>query len=210
MARAKSGNPPALAPKPAKKRATAPRSAKKATTAPKTQRGRPAAYLTEKELAATLEVSEPQVRDWRADGCPHQVRDGVIVFRMPKVIEWRLTQAKRAAIDALDIDVAREHKRMARANADIREMDRDERRRSLAPVGAMDAVVERIATAVRTEVRGIRPRYAPRIVGIASVTDAAAVLDEMAAQILKALRGAMGKVADEAKRPRDDSNEAAA
>lgn len=210
VARAKSGNPPAIPPKPAKKRATAKRSAKQATTAPKTQRGRPAAYLTEKELAATLEVSEPQVRDWRADGCPHQVRDGVIVFRMPKVIEWRLAQAKRAAIDALDIDVARENKRMARANADIREMDRDERRRSLGPIAAMDAVVERIAVAVRSEVRGIRPRFAPRIVGLATASDAALVLDEMAAQILKALRGAMGSVADEAKRGRSGDAEAAA
>lgn len=207
MTRAKS------APKSTKSAAKTARTAKSAPTAevvPTTRRGRPAAYLTEKELAATLEVSEPQVRDWRAEGCPHQVRDGVIVFRLPKVLEWRLAQAKRAAIDALDIDVARENKRIARATADIREMERDERRRTQAPVAAMDAVIERIATAVRTEVRGIRPRFAPRIVGLATVADAALVLDEMASQLLKALRGAMGTIADEARQRSGADAEAAA
>jgi len=158
-----------------------------AVTEPKKRgKGRPVTYLTETELSGALEVDARELRTWRSDGCPHLMRSGRVLYRLPQVVSWR----EKRAVDALDADEAKERARKMRADADRSEMAAAKLRGSLAPVAEMDRAVERLASAVRAEVMGLRQRFASRIIGIETPAESAAVLDAMAEQILGGLRSA--------------------
>jgi len=145
--------------------------------------GRPVAYLTEKEAAVALEKDERTLRAWREEGCPHSKRSGRILYRLPQVVEWLQTRA----VKVLDADEAKERARKMRADADRSEMLAAKLRAELAPVAAMDAAVEALASAVRNEVAGLRSRFTLQIVGLKTPQEAALMLDRMAAQILSGL-----------------------
>lgn len=164
-------------------------------------RGRPVRYLTEKELAAELETDERTLRRWREEGCPHQRRSNRVLYRLPQVMAWLQDRARKE----LDADEAKERARKVRADADRSEMLAAKLRGELAPVAEMDAAVERLATAVRNEVAGLRSRFTLTVLGLQTPQDAAAVLDEMGKQILGALASAA--LADE---PDDDELDEAA
>lgn len=148
--------------------------------------GRPVAYLTEQECADLIEVSPQEMRRLRAEGCPHQMRSGRVLYRLPQVMAWR----EERAVKALDADESKERARKMRADADRSEMAAAKLRGELAPVAEMDAAVERLATAVRNEANGLRSRFALTIIGLQTPVEAAAALDEMAKQILGALASA--------------------
>lgn len=143
-------------------------------------------YLTEKELAAELETDERTLRRWREDGCPHQRRSNRVLYRLPQVMAWLQERARKET----DADEAKERARKMRADADRSEMLAAKLRGELAPVVEMDAAVERLATAVRNEVAGLRSRFTLTVLGLTTPQDAAAVLDEMGKQILGALASA--------------------
>ena len=149
-------------------------------------KGRPVTYLTETELAEALEVDARELRAWRSDGCPHLMRSGRVLYRLPQVVAWR----EKRAVDVLDADEAKERARKMRADADRSEMAAAKLRGTLAPVADMDRAVEWLATAVRAEVTGLRQRFASRIIGLETPAEAAVVLDAMAEQILGGLRTA--------------------
>lgn len=154
---------------------------------PEAKAGRPVKYLTETELAETLEVSDArELRKWRQEGCPHQMRSGRVLYRLPQVVAWREERARKE----LDADEAKERARKMRADADRSELAAAKLRGELAPVAEMDAAVERLATAVRNEVAGLRSRFTLTVLGLQTPQEAAAVLDEMGKQILGALAGA--------------------
>lgn len=148
-------------------------------------RGRPARYLTEAEAAELIEVSEPEMRRLRSEGCPHLMRSGRVLYRLPQVMAWR----EERAVKALDADEAKERARKMRADADRSELAAAKLRGELAPVADMDRAVERLATAVRNEVAGLRSRFTLAVVGLQTPQEAAKVLDDMARQILAALAG---------------------
>lgn len=154
--------------------------------AEKRGRGRPVRYLTEKELATEVEVDDRTVRRWREEGCPHQRRSNRVLYRLPQVLEWLQDRARKE----LDADEAKERARKMRADADRSEMLAAKLRREWAPVSEMHAAVERLATAVRNEVNGLRSRFTLAVVGLQSPQEAAAALDEMGKQILGALASA--------------------
>ena len=157
--------------------------------------GRPVDYLTETELASAIGRDERTLREWREKGCPHQRRSNRILYRLPQVMAWREEQARKE----LDADEAKERARKMRADADRSEMAARKLRGELAPVVEMDAAVERLATAVRNEVNGLRSRFALSIMGLQTPADAAAALDDMAKQIL----GALATAAAEDDEPED-------
>ena len=163
--------------------------------------GRPVAYLTEKELATAVERDERTLREWREQGCPHQRRSNRIMYRLPQVLEWLQERARKE----LDADESKERARKMRADADRSEMAAAKLRGELAPVAEMDAAVERLATAVRNEVNGLRSRFALSIVGLQTPAEAAVALDDMAQQIL----GALATAASDEDEPDDDLAEAA-
>lgn len=143
-------------------------------------------YLTEKELAAELETDERTLRRWREEGCPHQRRSNRVLYRLPQVMAWLQERARKE----LDADEAKERARKMRADADRSELAAAKLRGELAPVAEMDAAVERLATAVRNEVAGLRSRFTLTVIGLTTPQEAAAVLDEMGKQILGALASA--------------------
>ncbi len=155
------------------------------TSAPR-GRGRPVRYLTEPELATELETDERTLRRWREDGCPHQRRSNRVLYRLPQVMAWLQERARKE----LDADEAKERARKMRADADRSEMLAAKLRGELAPVAEMDRAVERLATAVRNEVAGLRSRFTLQVIGLQTPQEAALVLDEMAKQILASLAGA--------------------
>jgi phage terminase Nu1 subunit (DNA packaging protein) len=157
--------------------------------------GRPVSYLTEPEVAALFEVSPQEMRRLRAEGCPHLLRSGRVLYRLPQVVAWR----EERAVKALDADESKERARKMRADADKSELQAAKLRGELAPVAEMDAAVERLATAVRNEVAGLRSRFTLAVIGLQSPQEAASVLDEMGRQIL----GALASLAD-----RDDEEPA--
>jgi phage terminase Nu1 subunit (DNA packaging protein) len=145
--------------------------------------GRPVAYLSEAELADVLEVDPRVLRRWRADGCPHVMRDSRVRYRLPQVVAWR----EERAVRALDADEAKERAAKMRADREITELKLARMRGELAPVTEMDEAVEALAHAVRNEIRGLRARFTGRIIGLQSHIEAAEQLDAMAASILSAL-----------------------
>ena len=163
--------------------------------------GRPVAFLTEKELAAAVERDERTLREWREQGCPHQRRSNRILYRLPQVLEWLQERARKE----LDADESKERARKMRADADRSEMAAAKLRGELAPVAEMDAAVERLATAVRNEVAGLRSRFTLAVLGLQTPVEAAAVLDDMAKQIL----GALADAASGADEGDDELDEAA-
>ena len=124
---------------------------------------------------------------------------GVLVTRMRgKALEYQqptcsINLRKREATKALadlrsdELDEAKERARKMRADADRSEMMAAKLRGELAPVAEMDAAVERLATAVRNEVTGLRSRFTLAVIGLQTPQEAAASLDDMAKQILGAL-----------------------
>jgi len=162
-------------------------------TTEKRGKGRPVTYRTETELSEMLEVDARELRKWRADGCPHSMRSGRVLYRLPQVMVWRDEQARKE----LDVDEAKERARKMRADADRSEMAASKLRHELAPVAEMDKAVERLATAVRNEVAGLRSRFTLAIIGLKEPVEAAAVLDDMARQILGALAATAADVPDD-------------
>ena len=160
-----------------------------ATIEPKRGKGRPVTYLTETELSAALEVDARELRKWRAEGCPHVLRSNRVLYRLPQVVEW----AQERAVKALDADENKERARKMRADADRSEMAAAKLRGELAPVVEMDRAVERLASAVAKEVNGLRSRFTMRAIGLTTPVEAAAVLDDMARQIMRALADAAGQ-----------------
>ena len=69
-------------------------------------------------------------------------------------------------------------------------------RGDLAPVVEMDQAVERLASAVKKEVDGLRSRFTMRVIGLTTPIEAAAVLDDMARQIMSALADAANDADD--------------
>jgi phage terminase Nu1 subunit (DNA packaging protein) len=107
-------------------------------------------------------------------------------------INLRNREAKKARdeVTAEELDEARERAGKIKAERERTEMHVAKLRGELAPVAAMDAAVERLATAVRNEVSGLRSRFTLSVVGLQTPAEAAAVLDEMGRQILGALADA--------------------
>ena len=127
---------------------------------------------------------------------------GVLVFRTRgKVTEYQqptcaVNLRKREGEKALtqlreeELDEVRERARKLRADADRSELLTARLRGELAPVVTMNAAVERLASAVRNEVLGLRSRFTMSVLGLTEPAQAAAVLDDMGRQILGALASA--------------------
>ena len=85
------------------------------------------------------------------------------------------------------VDEAKERARKMRADAERSELHTARLRGDLVLAADFDAAIERLAVAVRDEVRGLRPRFTMLILGLSDPTEAAQVLDNMAKQILGGL-----------------------
>jgi hypothetical protein len=117
-------------------------------------------------------------------GAPVRKEGRRVFVAWPDFARWREQQMIATAMPA-DGDAVRTRKLQAEAR--LAELTLAEREGQLAPVADMDAAVEQLAGAVRDEVRGLRARFAARMVGLETVAEAARELDAMAVQILASL-----------------------
>ena len=121
---------------------------------------------------------------------PTRVRADITEYQQPHCAHYltsRLPASASTDVDDGDIDEAKERARKMRADADRSELAAERLRGALAPVVEMDHAIERLASAVKVEIEGLRSRFVMRVIGLETAPEAAAVLDEMARQVLTAL-----------------------
>jgi len=129
-------------------------------------------YIRAQEPGVLISRTRGKVTEYEQPACAINLRN--------REVRKELEAQKPA-----DIDEAKARREMA--NAEIAEMQLAKLRNEQAPVADMERAVEKLAGAIRAEVLGIRARWAARIVGLETKAEAAAILDQMAAQVLAAL-----------------------
>lgn len=112
-------------------------------------------------------------------------------------LRTREVQRELQKLNPEDLDEAKERARKIRLEADRIAIKLSRERQEVAPVIGMDAAVERLATTFRTEILGLRPKYAARFVGLGTQLQAAQLIDDMALQLLRACVEACQRLADE-------------
>jgi len=139
-------------------------------------------------VAALLHVTSAAVTLWKSQGCPYEDTKSGPRYLLHKVHEWRIEQAKRSATSDRP-DKAEEEARKLRAQADIAEMDRDERAASLVARAAVEAaqMAENVrARAILLAIPGTYGRdFADALK--APIRDAAHALDTMVRSVLETL-----------------------
>jgi hypothetical protein len=151
------------------------------------------------EAAKHLGLTAQSIGQWTIKpGAPVR-RVGTRVFvRWPEFARWRERELVQTAVrENAGPDLAAAVLRKAVADARRAELAADRQAGELAPVSEMDAAVERLASAVRNEVDGLRSRFTMLIVGLKTPQEAARVLDQMAAQILSGLADGARAMAEE-------------
>lgn len=142
------------------------------------------------ELARAFGVDERTIRNWVALGCPQRMRSKRPAYMLSEVIAWRRKQDQIDARGSEKPDLAAEQARKLRADADLAELKVQERRGELVPAADVERQMERLCGTLRSRVLGVRGRWAPRILGLGTMPDATRVLDELANDVLEALRSA--------------------
>lgn len=134
-------------------------------------------------------VSDETIRLWRADGMPHRVVNGHPRFKPAECVAWRRERDReeQRRKDAEGEGIEDAQRRKAQADADLAEIKRDQLRGRLTDNDATLRLIDRICHSVRARVLSVRGRWAPRVVGLPTMAEATKVLDELAADILKAL-----------------------
>lgn len=120
--------------------------------------------LTATDAAATLGVSVSTITDWKAAGMPHRMKSGRPVYVIRDVVRWLREEEKRKARDESGLpDKAIEEARKMRAQADIAEMDRDERAGLLVRRESVEAAQLKENTRARTKLLAIPNAHAQRL-----------------------------------------------
>jgi hypothetical protein len=148
---------------------------------------------------------------FRQPSCPVSQEGNRLVVQWPAFARWReRMMVERAVADA----TAKYQERAAglaqaieaKAIADA-EISKAKLARMLGEVvnrEESERAIEAIGSALASEVRGLRARYASRLVGIETVQEVAAILDEAASGQLRAMQQAVDAIPE----PDDDGEEA--
>lgn len=141
-------------------------------------------------LARAFGVDERTIRNWVALGCPQRMRSKRPAYLLSEVIAWRRERDRIERQATERPDIAAEQARKLRADADLAELKVQERRGELVPAMHVERQMERLCSVLRSRVLGIRGRWAARVMGLGTMADATRVLDDLASDIIDALRGA--------------------
>jgi phage terminase Nu1 subunit (DNA packaging protein) len=158
--------------------------------------------VTQQEIAKVFGVSRQSIHEWTRAGMPTRRESGSPRYVVAECVQWRRDQ-DRADRPALDLDEAKERARKLKEDADGKALDNARKRRELVPSHQVAAQWERVLGLVRSRVLAARGRWAPKVMGLGTMAEATAVLDQLADDLLAALR----KSADELE---DEDDEAAA
>jgi hypothetical protein len=107
---------------------------------------------------------------------------------LDKVIQWRRGQDLEETQHGTTPDEAQERARKLRAEASLAELRLLERKGDLVPARQIEREWDQALGVFRSRVLALRGRWAPRLLGLASMAEAAAAMDAMGDNILSALR----------------------
>lgn len=142
------------------------------------------------ELAQLFDVDERTIRNWARLGCPQRMRSKRPMYVLSEVIAWRRQRDRVEASSADRPDLAQEQARKLRADADLAELKVQERRGDLVPAANVEQQMERVCLVLRSRVLSMRGRWAPRLIGLGSMIEAATVVDQLTTELLDSLLSA--------------------
>lgn len=137
-------------------------------------------------LASLFGVDVRTVTNWVDAGCPKRKESGRPVFLLSEVIPWRREQDRHELRPSPKFD--EEQARKMRADADLSELKVKRMRGELIPATRVEQDMERLCAMVRARVLSIRGRWAPKIMRLETMAEAALTLDDLTADVLDALR----------------------
>lgn len=141
-----------------------------------------------KDLVRYYDVDERTVKRWVEAGCPHRKAHRRLEFLLSEVIPWRREQDRKELRQSSTPKMDEEQARKMRADADLSELKVLQMRGELIPATRVEQDMERLCAMVRARVLSVRGRWAPKIMRLGAMAEAAAVLDALAADVLDALR----------------------
>lgn len=162
--------------------------------------------LTQRALAALFDVDARTIRNWTEAGCPTRRLSGRPMYLLSEVIPWRREKDREEARGGESLDEARERARKLKEDADRLALANAQRRRELVPAHQVAAQWERTLGVCRSRILAARGKWAPRVLGLGTMAEATAVLDQLADDLLATLRDG----ADEVEAADDESAEDAA
>lgn len=112
--------------------------------------------VTRKELAALLGVHPQTITDWEGQGCPIAKRGGRGVsskYRVSDVYQWRIDSARQVSETTLTLE--QERARLAKAQADGKEMENRQRRGELLPRAQVVAEGQALVRGWSAKLRGL-------------------------------------------------------
>ena len=149
------------------------------------------ARVTGTELARLRRVDRRTVVNWLGEtpACPSHGEGTARRFDLNEFATWWADRSVRHAAPSrpVHVDEAAERARKMRADADLSELKVAERRRELVEVATVLRSDERLLGVLRSRVKAIRGKWAPRVMGLGTMADATSTLDALADDILAAL-----------------------
>jgi hypothetical protein len=112
-------------------------------------------------------------------------------------VQWRREKDKADARASTAPDIAAEQARKMKADADLSELKVQQMRGDLVPSIDVVREMDRLCAVLRARVLSIRGRWAPKILGLATMAEAATVLDRLSADVLEALREGADELEEE-------------
>jgi phage terminase Nu1 subunit (DNA packaging protein) len=139
------------------------------------------------EIAELFGVDTDTIHLWRKKGMPHRQKSGRPRFEVAVCVQWRRAQDKRDQREATSPDEAKERTRKLSADADLAELKVRQRLGELVPIVDVERQTDRLVSIIRARVLSIRGRWAPRVIGLATMAQASTTLDGLTADILASL-----------------------
>ena len=119
-------------------------------------------YFTKNELATIFGVSTTTVDNWLFKGLPFEkkgTRGKSYKFSLPEVIEWRINTKKNQDVADLTLEDIRKRKELA--DAEMKELELEEKKGSLVPVEEVKKEASALAVIVGQRLYSIPSKIAP-------------------------------------------------
>lgn len=157
--------------------------------------------LTRKELAARLDISERQVHNLVELGMPRRVRGKTVRYPWKLCHSWYIRFKQEEAVkraragSPADIDLARARKMEAEAR--MAEIELAKLEGELIPLDLFEEQLNVILDRLRAKMINLPGRWAPLLLGKRTIQEIIAVLEEAAADAMKALVETADELEDE-------------
>jgi phage terminase Nu1 subunit (DNA packaging protein) len=149
------------------------------------------------ELADLFGVDTDSIGVWCGQGMPHRRASGMRKFEVAKCVQWRRSQDKRDTREGIAPDEGKQRARKLAAEAELAELKIRERKGELVSMVDAERQIERVVATIRGRILAIRGRWAPRVMGLATMAEATATLDALATDVMSALSESADEIPDD-------------